>query len=1223
MAVMEARAKSLFNIHDGEGRIVSMVLFYAILLYFSNVMARTASTALFLGEYDAKTLPYVNIGVAIVAPLVSALYLRFNNRYSLSKVLMGVHVFLFVTLVALRVGLGLTDSPVLVFILPIYFGVNNSLTISSFWNLLGRIFNLRQGKRLFSLLSSGEHMATIVAGFSAPFLVARIGTENLLIIAAVFMGFTMVMLAGISRLNQSTMGVVMAEEPRARSKRDGGLLKDRYVLLLVALFSLFIVGIFFVGNIFYAEAETRFTTEDEMAGFIGVFMGIFGVLSLFIQFFVAGRVLDRFGVRAMLLATPVGIFVFMGLYAVVGTAGDFPVALFWLATSASMYQAILDAVDSASVNIMYQPLPAQKRTQVQTVVMGVVYPLSIGLAGLLLLFFLQGLNFSSVQLSYATLVVVVIWIGVAVALGRAYPRRLQEALRERSFSGLAMPTPDRSNLPIFEEALSSPNGAAALFALEMLEQVAPETVAEHLPALLEHPDAAVRIAAAERGEASGAPALVPALQKVLAAESDPAAQAADLAALAALDPAGSTAVLHRYTAADEAVVQVAALAALLRGPDEEAQEGAMQALAWMARAEDAGQRARAAAILGAAPAAELAPFVSELLEDEDTAVRRAALAAAAAYPESWEEVIPLLGARETRSAAAAALVAAGPETLAVIAAAFAPESAAAVRRELAVICGRLGGAEAEALLLEHLDDPDAATQAAVLAALRRCGWQASAEERPLVDAQFHAAVERATAIVAAQAILDAEADPLPADALAQNLRRETGNLYALVSFLYDPVTMNRAWEVLAAPDAGGDKQAYALEVVDVLLPREYKEPLLPLSQEMKPAARLAALHGVAAAAGGTLQQLVLLEEAQRAGDVWLAAVLLHDLAQGGGNGQVSEALAAAARSGEPLLAETGAWGTAVRAGKQAGAQTTVQKAAALKQVPVFAALPNETLAEMAGLLAEQEVPAGETFIRRGEEGDALYVILEGRARVHDGERTIDESGPGEVVGEMALLDAQPRAASLTAVTAMRLLRLDQEPFYELLRDQPVLARGIVQVLSERIRARAAEASQTGVKDAARPVVPLATTTTGNRTVAIQGALLDLQKVFVLKGVDLFRESDDGVLAEIAALLEEEDLTAGTAVFAKGDEGDSLYVVAAGQVRVHDGETTLAYLGEGDVFGEMALLDAEPRMASVTAVSATRLLRLEQGAFYELLEERPEVARGIVKVLSQRQRERIG
>ena len=135
-------------------------------------------------------------------------------------------------------------------------------------------------------------------------------------------------------------------------------------------------------------------------------------------------------------------------------------------------------------------------------------------------------------------------------------------------------------------------------------------------------------------------------------------------------------------------------------------------------------------------------------------------------------------------------------------------------------------------------------------------------------------------------------------------------------------------------------------------------------------------------------------------------------------------------------------------------------------------------------------------------------------------------------------------------------------------------------------------------------------------------LSTIEKVIILKTVGVFGQLDDPVLAEVAGLLEEEEVAAGETIFAEGDLGTSMYIVVDGEVRVHNGAHTLNHLRERDVFGETALLDPEPRLASVTAVVDTRLLRLDQAPFYEQLEDRIEVARGIIQMLSQRLRARV-
>ena len=97
---------------------------------------------------------------------------------------------------------------------------------------------------------------------------------------------------------------------------------------------------------------------------------------------------------------------------------------------------------------------------------------------------------------------------------------------------------------------------------------------------------------------------------------------------------------------------------------------------------------------------------------------------------------------------------------------------------------------------------------------------------------------------------------------------------------------------------------------------------------------------------------------------------------------------------------------------------------------------------------------------------------------------------------------------------------------------------------------------------------------------------------------------------------------GESIFKEGDPGDSMYIIVDGRVRVHTADRFLNHLGESDVFGEMALLDPAPRVATVTAEEPTRLFRLDQAPFYQLMNERPEIATGIIRVLTRHLRKRV-
>jgi len=111
----------------------------------------------------------------------------------------------------------------------------------------------------------------------------------------------------------------------------------------------------------------------------------------------------------------------------------------------------------------------------------------------------------------------------------------------------------------------------------------------------------------------------------------------------------------------------------------------------------------------------------------------------------------------------------------------------------------------------------------------------------------------------------------------------------------------------------------------------------------------------------------------------------------------------------------------------------------------------------------------------------------------------------------------------------------------------------------------------------------------------------VEKVLFMKSIDLFRALPSEELAQIAEIAEEQPMTAGEQIFAEGEPGDALYLIVEGRVKVHKGEKELVRLGIRDVFGEMAVLDSEPRSASVTAVEDAVLLKIGRDDFRDVEE----------------------
>ena len=132
----------------------------------------------------------------------------------------------------------------------------------------------------------------------------------------------------------------------------------------------------------------------------------------------------------------------------------------------------------------------------------------------------------------------------------------------------------------------------------------------------------------------------------------------------------------------------------------------------------------------------------------------------------------------------------------------------------------------------------------------------------------------------------------------------------------------------------------------------------------------------------------------------------------------------------------------------------------------------------------------------------------------------------------------------------------------------------------------------------------------------------LDKTIILKGVNLFSGLTAEEVFQIAQIAIEERYLAEEVIFQEGDVGDSMFIIINGSVSVYNQKKKITTLETAECFGEMALLDREPRSSSIRAVTDTAVLKIDEDSFYELVSGKIEIIQGIVKVLSKRLRQSI-
>jgi hypothetical protein len=377
----------------------------------------------------------------------------------------------------------------------------------------------------------------------------------------------------------------------------------------------------------------------------------------------------------------------------------------------------------------------------------------------------------------------------------------------------------------------------------------------------------------------------------------------------------------------------------------------------------------------------------------------------------------------TSRAAGLALTVIGEEALPDIESAWGEKEAPTQRlSSLAKVLGRIGGAHSRAILVSRISEPDDEVRLNILNALSQSGYRA--KDSSLIQRAVRAEAEQAAWVSAAQIDLGGTDDTaLLIAALNRALVQIRDRILLLLSFVFDGYSMRRVREALQT--GSGEQISYALEIMDAQLPAEWRKMVLPLLEPLSPQERCRRLSTLfpQAEQNRNSRLLEIVEKADLSH--WIHACAAYTSARIHGNVKQGD---------EAML-------------------STVEKVLILKTVPVFHQTPDHVLAEVAGLLEEVDVSENENIFVQGDTGDSLYVIVDGKVRVHDGGRVLNYLGERDVFGEMALLDPEPRSATVTAMEPTRLFRLDQMPFYELMEERPEISAGIIRVLTSRLRNR--------------------------------------------------------------------------------------------------------------------------------------------------------------------------
>jgi selenocysteine lyase/cysteine desulfurase/CRP-like cAMP-binding protein len=289
----------------------------------------------------------------------------------------------------------------------------------------------------------------------------------------------------------------------------------------------------------------------------------------------------------------------------------------------------------------------------------------------------------------------------------------------------------------------------------------------------------------------------------------------------------------------------------------------------------------------------------------------------------------------------------------------------------------------------------------------------------------------------------------------------------------------------------------------------------------------------------------------------------------------------------------------------------------LARSDLFGVLGDDERQELAELLRPFSLAPDDVLFRQGTPADRMYFVTSGRLSVHrSSEKAMVPLAlvtAGAVLGEMALAAATLHSGTAIALEPVTGFMFDTGEFAVMRRLDRPLAHKVLEQLARHLCARVRAITDAVAANGEPPA--------GAGTVERDDArrcAADPGRLGLLNSCEFFAGFDDGGLRGLLERMSERILGDGEIVFAAGEPGDSLYVVADGTVEVtvrrDERRIRLGILGPGKVFGEVALVDGAPRSATCSALGAAVVLELDRAAFATLAETRSPLSLRLLEAL---------
>jgi ATP:ADP antiporter, AAA family len=1052
---MLSKLYELLEIEPEESGKMTLLLLMGFVMGMFIACLSVAAQSLFLIHFPAQRDLALAFVVSGFFALVATLVYNFLQGRIHFIALGGLSLLTITGLTALvEFGEQLFASPHTIH----YFGFTlilpfTFINLLVFWGCFGRLFNLRQAKRLLGSVDAGFLIASLIAFFSIPQILKYVDTPALYSISLASIIGYFLLFALLSRYFV-TEGFTLKEEREKHKKLDyTQILKVRYVFLMSGFVIITMVGLRFIDFSFLQTTQIQFD-EEYVPIFLSYFEAVVVIFSFLFQVLAADRIVAMYGMRVASFINPflTGLFtvgaLLLGLtFGYTIEAGEsFVIFFIMVAMSKLVMQATREALDEPVMKLYMLPVESHYRLDVQTKLEGSILAFGNLLAGGIIFLILE---FNFTKLIYFTIIALplfVLWYFLANRLNSTYKYTLQSALSKTSESAQEHKNEKAFTLNnALEKEVNSPAEGKVIYGLKLMEKLEPAVFETSLMQLVNSEVKSLQAFARDKMQSLG-----------LSEDLTPAGEHAELKVLA-------------RQAAGEA-------------EDSDLLSISPEKLLKLGKSNKSADRILAAKLLRKLTSQRTIFVLLELMRDVDPRVRYEALLTARKVkrPETWPILIELLNSPAYGHHAAAALKEAGEPVLPALDAAFHKSSQSdLVMLRVVQIMGRIGGPAALELMWRKADYPDKRIVKQILYTLRYIDYRATGREAQDVLVLLDEEIGKAMWNLAAVTELPKnDYFQYLREALKEEIAENFDQITLLLSLIYDPKSVQLVRENIDSGDPDGI--TYALELMDIFVDNDLKPKLFPLFDDKPVSQKLSDLQVYFPRERYTPIQVInyVLNRDFNQNNRWSKVCALHAAAYLP-EFRVSRGLIAQLFNRDRLLQETAAWvffnkdknayrnvvdrlplkdkkflDSAIESnqlldGLDDGFFLGIEIVFFLKQLSAFQQVPGVMLSELVDKITPIELRSGErTSFTAGTIDTPLLFVAHGEVRLVNKGVALQTMKKGDFYGDIFQKDSAPDAEYLEATERTVVFRISLTDFYFVMANHhqmvQLLARNVAQ-----------------------------------------------------------------------------------------------------------------------------------------------------------------------------------